>query len=432
MKTKIILILFSILFCSSVFSQNKIKVMSYNLLRFGVYGSGTGCDTINNKWENKVVYLRTIVSNQQPDILAVCELSNAYNNGIINGSYATIILNQVLNYQGVKRWAKTEITNVSNANDGLANCLFYDKNKVDLIEQLPSIQTSVRDINLYKLKYKATNTIFHIAIAHLKASNTVTDQAKRAEMTAAFMEWLDTYQGEGKENFMIMGDFNVYTSSEEAFQNLINPEPAKTQSTFWDPIDKLGNWNKNSAFAKYFTQSTVTTSDDCKSNGGMDDRFDFILVSTSILNGTKGFRYVSDSYCALGQDGNRFDQSLIVPTNYSLPNDVINALAAMSDHLPIVADFDVTITGIEQYNINANFVVNINNDEQNINYQIKTNVPRQIKMNIYSVDGKLVYENNILAENNNIYSENINALKSGLYLVVFKGEDVLQSYKIVK
>lgn len=54
-----------------------------------------------------------------------------------------------------------------------------------------------------------------------------------------------------------------------------------------------------------------------------------------------GAEYVPGSYWAVGQDGNRYNQSINNPVNTTLPSSVINALFNMSDHLPIILDLKI-------------------------------------------------------------------------------------------
>jgi len=62
-------------------------------------------------------------------------------------------------------------------------------------------------------------------------------------------------------------------------------------------------------------------------------RYDFIPISNSVLDGTNGFKYVKNRYTSIGQDGIRFNQSLVSPVNFSKPLDIIDALFNFSDHL---------------------------------------------------------------------------------------------------
>jgi predicted extracellular nuclease len=48
-------------------------------------------------------------------------------------------------------------------------------------------------------------------------------------------------------NYVVSGDFNIYGSSESAYQELINYP--NTLLRFFDPIDRPGNWNNNAQFA---------------------------------------------------------------------------------------------------------------------------------------------------------------------------------------
>lgn len=104
-----------------------------------------------------------------------------------------------------------------------------------------------------------------------------------------------------------------------------------------DPINMPGNWNNNSSFASIHTQSTRSGENlDCGSQGGSDDRFDQILVSPNVMNGTDSLRYLTNSYIAVGNDGSHFNTSLIsAPTNTMYPDSVVRALYYMSDHLPV-------------------------------------------------------------------------------------------------
>lgn len=417
MKKLLFINVFITIFFNCIFAQDTIKVMSYNLLNFGNY---TGyCNVSNNNDTVKTEYLRTIIEDQKPDILAVCELHP-------DKKYTINILGKVLNKNGLK-WSRRNPTNFSHSD--LVNCLFFDSTKFSCDAGM-AIKTVYRDINIYKLKHLKSGTNFHVIIAHLKAGNTSTDANSRAAMTDSLMKYLKIYP-DNTNNFMIVGDFNVYNANEVAFQNLINP--TNTEIAFYDPINQIGNWHNNSAYKKYFTQSTSTDNgNNCKAPGGFDDRFDFILISSSIKNGTKNMKYQNDSYEAVGQDGNRFNQSLINPINNTRQSEVIDALSNMSDHLPIVAKFIFDGTSnITSQSINSQFVVTFENQiTDKIDYQIKIDYPQKLDVALYSIDGRKVNETTIFAEQNGRYSINTTNLKSGIYILSFNGENVFQSYRI--
>jgi hypothetical protein len=77
----------------------------------------------------------------------------------------------------------------------------------------------------------------------------------------------------------------------------------------------------------------------------LDDRFDHVLASTSIMNGTDGIEYVAGSHKAFGNDGQHFNKSInATPTNTAVSSSVANALYANSDHLPVIMDMVVAGT----------------------------------------------------------------------------------------
>jgi exonuclease III len=405
-------------------SQETIKVMSYNLLNFGNY---TGfCSSSNNPHSTKAIYLKTIIKDQEPDILAVCELSS-------NIYYMNYILGNSLNVDGTTKWEKIDFTN--KANSQIINGLFYDKTKFSFNtkDSIKAIETGVRDINIYKLKcLNAPNDVYlHVIIAHLKAGNTNSDKLKRAEMTEKIMEWLNQYP-ENQDNFIIVGDFNVYTYTETAFQNLINP--SNFSISFYDPTKQVGNWHDNNTYSSYHTQSTHTESNGCAATGGFDDRFDFILVNSSIIEGNKNIKYKENSYIAVGQDGNRMKESLINPENTSLPTDVITALYNMSDHLPIVAEFyvgeQINTTSIST---DSKFNVHITTPTAStITYEIRIPNTQKLNVNIYTPIGEKVFHEQIIAKSGEIYNHNIRQLPVGMYILSFEGEGIKKSYKIIK
>lgn len=314
-----------LLFGFKLYSQDSIVVMQYNLLNYGNY---TGfCNASNNSHVTKDGYLRTIINYAKPDVFTVNELSSvAY--------YHDRILTEVMNSDGRKYYKRSPATNL--AGSSIINMLFYDSTKLTL-HSSAVLQINVRDINLYKLYFNTQNlqygdTIFlNCIVAHLKAGNTSSDQTSRGVMATNAINWLNSNAAPG--NYLFMGDFNLYTHLEPAYQTFTGPAAGSFQ--FFDPVNAPGVWSNNIQYAQYHTQSVVTSGSGCQSTGGMDDRFDFILATDDIIEGAKGVKYKSGSYRALGQDGNHFNQSITNLPNNSVPYDVLTALGNMSDHLPV-------------------------------------------------------------------------------------------------
>lgn len=321
---------------SALFSQDTIRYMSYNLLNYGV--SGNFCTQINNNITLKDQYVKTIFNYVQPDLFAVCEMVPGDNND-------QRLLDSAINPAGPRVFAKAAFTNFSNGD--LVNMIYYDPEKFVLKSQ-DVVINSVRDINLYHFYLRTSDlatthdTIFLTAIvAHLKAGNTSADELKRATMTLGLMNYLNAQNKQG--NTLFSGDFNFYTSAEQGYQNLLMYSNASLR--FFDPVNSPGYWSSNSTFSAIHTQSTHNTSNGCAASGGLDDRFDFILASGSIMDGTKGLSGMEDTYHALGQDGLHYNLSVnSPPANNSVPTAVLDALYGNSDHLPVLMDIRVAKT----------------------------------------------------------------------------------------
>jgi exonuclease III len=325
------------LFSFSALSQEQIRVMQYNLLYYGTYPSF--CPVSANDADKKDGYLRTIIDYVKPDVFCVNELGAGETN-------ADRILLNVLNTGGTTKFKRALSTN--NSFSDIVNMLYYNSEKLVLHSQ-EQVRKSLdnnnlaRVIDLYKLYLndpalaQTKDTLFiTFIVAHLKAGSSSSDQEKRAAETAALIDFIDQKNQTG--NFIFSGDFNVKGSSEASYQNILN---TSGNVRFYDPVSQPGEWYRNSDFASIHTQSTRISGEDndgCFASGGSDDRFDFILISEPVKNNTMRVTYKNDSYKTVGQDGNRLDKSLKVPSNNSAPAAVIDALYEMSDHYPVYLD----------------------------------------------------------------------------------------------
>ncbi len=340
--------------------KDTVTVMVYNLLFYGHYTSF--CTQQNNHVDDKDEYLRTIIAHTQPDIFAVNEMGT-------NPANADRLLNKVMNAEGRTEYERASYTNT--ANSSLVNMLFFNGEKFVLYDE--SVVTNiVRDINLYTLFYRdedletGSDTVFlHILVTHMKAGSSAADQQRRMQEAVAVMGYIEQMNIRG--NLLFMGDFNMNSSFEQAYQ-LITYHPNE-DIRFYDPIDKPGVWWNNPGMAPYHTQSTRTGSHDCFVTGGMDDRYDLILASASIMQGLLGLHLVEGTYRAVGQDGQRFNQSLITPENLSEPQEVIMALYHMSDHLPVKMKMTVSDplnTSVSTPDVSADLRVTLNRQTQKL------------------------------------------------------------------
>ena len=309
-------------------AQDTIRVMHYNLL---YYGNSAFCSENTNNTDLKDAYMRTILTYTKPDIITVNEMSYQSN-------FQERMLSEVMNQSGYALFAMAQAPNT--AGENIVNQLYYNTEKLALHSQAVA-QNMVRDIDVYRLYaldvgLESGDTIFlSCVVGHLKAGDNQSDQNDRAEMVENTLNYLEAQGPAG--NYLFMGDFNFQESSEEAFQLMItNNDPV---FRFYDPAEEIGNWHNNSAYRYVHTQSTRTAqAGNCGASGGMDDRFDFIMMNQAIHDGADRVGYITDTYHALGQDGERFNGSIADPPNTSIPAYVVDALLGMSDHLPVIMD----------------------------------------------------------------------------------------------
>lgn len=409
-----------------LFAGDTITVLHYNLLNYG--NTTSYCTSTNNNIDQKDGYLQTIINYARPDVFCVNEIGSSSTNH-------TRILNNVLNINGISHYRRVTTTN--NAGSDIVNMLYYNNNKLGF-KLSTTVNTTVRDINIFKFFYRSADlasgdtTFITFILAHLKAGSDPSDAQKRADMINNLMNYLNNLGIE--DNYVFSGDFNVYSSSEACFQNLINHSNVNIR--FYDPINKIGNWNNNSYYAAYHTQSTDNGTNSCKASGGMDDRFDFIMLSNKIMNGTDKVRYINNTYWAIGNDGNHYNQSINYGTNNSVPSNVLSALAGMSDHLPVrcklYIDRPAAINNEPDIDKFSFQIQNPVTDQLTISFDEVYHAP--VRIQLFNLMGhKILEKPYALNQNSTSISLDVNLLPSGIYFVkvIIQGKEGV-SAKVIK
>jgi len=423
-----LLFIFTSLLAVRGIAADTLRVMQYNLLYYDKIVHD--CDEANNGANHKNSHLTTIFGEFMPDIFTVNEM-----NGSVNS--VDKLLDNVFNTDGVSHYKRANYTG-----DYIVNMLYYNSRKLALHSQ-STINTMVsseyeRITDVYKLYYKSENlsqtndTIFLTCIvAHLKAGSFYEDQQIRHDATKMIMNYISN--NNITDNVMMMGDFNVYSSSEDAFQEFVS---TSASLRFYEPVNKLGDWHNNPDYSDYHTQSTHTYSGNpCPSGGGMDDRFDFILTSLPILNGSEGIKYVDDSYWAYGQDGKRLNQAFNDPSNETLPGNVINALYYMSDHLPVVLKLHVDAnpaTSTEIQDLSSSSIRVSNPFDSYINIWSEISPPQKMNIRILDLFGTTAHSSTVFLSPGDELKLPTNSLKSGIYLLTLMGENNTFSKRLIK
>jgi hypothetical protein len=398
-------------------AQDTLTVLQYNLLN---YGNNTGyCNSNNNNISNKDNYIKTIVHYINPDIFTVNEISES-------PAIHQRLLDNSLNTGWTNYYKMADFKKI--ANSDIVSMLYYNSKKLRYYSTSIA-QSYIRDIIIFKLYYYSNDlsqgdTVFiNCIVAHLKAGSGTSNSNKRKIMAQNLMNYLSNHQ-DGM-NYMLMGDFNVYTDQEPAFQLFVNNSNANIR--FNDPVNRMGDWNNNGRYADVHTQSTHASSNNCASSGGMDDRFDFILISNDIKNKNHSVSYLNNSYKAVGQDGNHFNKSInAAPVNSSVPSNVLNALYNNSDHLPVTLKLKIDKTlGIDEYKNYDFYSIKFNNPvSQFLNLKINSKTEGKVRVKITELTGKITVNKTYnLKKGDNSISLAVGSLAKGLYLLSFTDDN---------
>lgn len=293
---------------SAAFAQQQYRIMTYNLLNY------PSADTnVRNP------HFRTVINSIDPDILIVNEINNQ--------SGVNAFLSNVMNFGGSIYSAGTFISGPDSE-----NALFFKTSKFNFISNT-AIPTQTRDINEFRICDKINFDTLRIYAVHLKAN--LQDSAMRGAEIDSLRMRTDLLPA-GSE-FIVAGDFNIYSANESAYKKLVKDNPGD-DGNFIDPLNMPGVWN-SASYAVNHTQSTRVRSFGDGSTGGLDDRFDMILYSNGVKN-SGGIRFIPSTYRAYGNDGNHYNDSINQIPNTAVTQAIANALHYASDHLPVYATFE--------------------------------------------------------------------------------------------
>jgi len=396
---KKILVVVAFFITVSGMSQETIKTMFYNLLEYPT-AAPSGRDQI----------LKSILDVYEPDVFMVCELESPEG--------ADSILNVSLNSDGEEYSAFPFFDNTSSEAD-LQNLLFYRSNMFT-VETSQIISTTVRDINRYQLKLNTEDAgtdpvIIDFFVTHLKSSQGSANENLRLDMVTAFTDVLETI--DPNSYVIFTGDLNLYDAEEPAYLELLDPTNAIKMV---DPIDTPGDWHNNIDFQNLHTQSTRQSSGGfgAGAGGGMDDRFDFILVSENMLTDPK-LQYSPGSYKAYGNNGNCYDNDVnAAECTGEFQQSLRNQLYNMSDHLPVIMQLQ-TDQNIILANEDVTYFQNtIRLEKTIISTEVRLEFSQQpilpISVEVYNTIGQKLIETTLTTGNKSI---NVSGLSNGIYYI---------------
>ena len=310
------IIFFGLLSCTA--AQSDYTFLTYNLLNY-------------EDEDDRESYYQEIIGEIQPDLIVCQEVvgTTGYNH----------FLDDVLNDVQPNEWSGADFTNQSASQD---IALYYKLEHFSFISTaiINTAQSSgTRDVVEWVLEHVESGVQFRVYSLHLKASSGDNNAQERLEETTVLRNYLNELPS--GSHFIVGGDFNIYSnnsSSEPAF-DMLTAAGSDTDGQLFDPINRIGHWHNNNAFADVHTQSPRTTQFGGGAPGGMDDRFDWIFVSAAVLEDSYEMTYVHDTYIAFRNDGQHFNQAINSGTNSAVSQTIADALHAASDHLPVFASF---------------------------------------------------------------------------------------------
>jgi len=299
-----------------------LRIVNYNILNYPGT-SGAARDPL----------FRTILTPLGADLVVTCEMTS--------DAGCTEFLAS-LNTMEPGQWARSTFMNGNDTDSEL----FYKPGKVELVGQwafYPNAAALLRYVHVYRLRplgYGAAAPEFRVYSLHLKAS--MGFEAQRLAETTGLRDTLNALPP--GVHALVMGDFNFYNGNEPGFLKLLESQP-DNDGRLYDPLGLQGiMWQDNVSIIGAWTQSPCKTGDvGCAagaSTGGMDDRFDLILPTYNLNDGS-GVELLASTYVAVGNDGLHHNNSIVDPPTIPEGAAYASALHSVSDHLPVRVDLSL-------------------------------------------------------------------------------------------
>ncbi|HTQ09639.1 MAG TPA: dockerin type I domain-containing protein [Fimbriimonadaceae bacterium] len=325
----------------SLAGAQSIRVCTWNVSEF------TGTDRLTDI--QTVLFASGPVGAMEPDIVIAQEIQSPSAASAFVGALNAIEPGQ---------WAVTygSLTGTDSTSD---SAIFYKPGRVTLYDApfkvAPAGGTSGQPRDSWRFDFTINgdanpNEVLAIYDSHMKAGSTSDDQSRR-QIEAQHIR-ADSNALPSNFLFLFGADTNIQASTQTAYQTMVSAGTS-TRGEFFDPISSPGTWNNNGSFRYIHTQDPI-------GEGGMDDRFDQILICSG-LTGSTGTHYIgqygtpystttwndpNQSYRCWGNDGTSFNTSLTVTGNQmvgpAIAQAIINAASPAGTtpggHCPVFLD----------------------------------------------------------------------------------------------
>lgn len=316
-------------------SHGAIRVVTYNVQSsgLGIIPPNPGFDTVMQAIGN-----HHLAGNAQPiDVLSLQELDGTQ---FTPGNSATLphIVNQLNAIYGPGTYAADTLKNpTTGGTGGGPNGLVYNTTTIQMVQAKVVGTASGSGAPRAPMRYQlrpigyGSSADFYIYVSHYKASSDATSKNRRNVESTTIRADADALGPSA--HIIYSGDFNFTSGrSETAYQTLFAPGPGQAN----DPANPANVWTNTSAYRGLMTFSSTSC----------NIRFDFQFVTSAVLN-QYGVRLVPGTYTVFGNNGSTsFGSSIYSQVSTALPDlsnrlQVLQLLTTVSDHLPVVADYEV-------------------------------------------------------------------------------------------
>ncbi len=314
-----------------LFAVGDLRIVNYNVLGFdGTPSADVGkvLQAVGNETTNG----RT----RPVDVVAIQEVQSQL-------TTTASVVSQLNAIYGAGQYSRGSLNGTSTSGNETMGIIFNTQT-IQLVSELGIGTASTTGAPRQPIRYQLrpielpAGNDFYLYNSHYKASDTASDKSRRDVEAIAIRANADAL-GQGA-HIIYAGDFNTKSSSEASYQSLL----AAGVGQAIDPINRPGNWNGSSSFRDVFTQAPAFNAPTGFVGGGLNDRFDFQLLTNEWTNGT-GLEYVSNSYHAFANNGSvAVNGSINDASNTALAgmvnrSTILNLLTTVTDHLPLVVDY---------------------------------------------------------------------------------------------
>ncbi len=283
----------------------QLRVVSYN-----TKGEPNTTSELNNYWQPILQQIGDEVVNgiaKRIDVLALQEIDES-------DPQAQDLANKLNQMYGISSYQSV----VASFGDGYnTQAIVYDSSTVQLL-QTESVDIGTRPALRCKFQpvgYTSADAAFYVYNVHLKAYSGSSNEQRRANETAAMRSDADSLPA--STNIIYLGDFNLTEgSTEQAYANML----ATGNGQAFDP--------RNGQFIQENPSNNTLKNYATYSSNDLYSRIDLQLPSTEMGDG-EGLDLISANYHTFG---------IVTGSN---PTIYPTILADASDHLPLVADYQL-------------------------------------------------------------------------------------------